>query len=486
MNPPSYFLRFPDRPSSRIIALPASLGGAAPVDGLKWIASFPGTSPRASLASAVLILNDPATGYPYACLEASVISAARTAAMAVSAADSLSRGRARPRRLGIVGTGLIARYVHTFLEATGWTFDEISLHDTAPASVDGFRDYLERSAVTGTIRAHETAAGLVAESDLVLFTTVASEPHLHDLRCFAHAPLVLHLSLRDLAPEILLGSTNIVDDVEHCLKADTSPHLAEQPTGTRDFLAGAVRRDGRPAPTLRRTTRGVLALRPGSARPGGGPAGPRRSGEGRRARRGRRVLRRAEPPRHRPGPHAMPLITQPSEFDADDVFVDLEPMLGNRLYLKCEGFNFAGSIKLKAAAAMIAAAEAAGRLRHGSVLIESSSGNLGVALAMIATSRGYRWSFVTDNRCNLTTRRMIEALGGHVKVITEPAAEGGLLGARIAYVKAMCAANDQLVWLDQYRNAANWQAHGRTTGPEILLRSPTSTYSSSAPARPAR
>ena len=168
----------------------------------------------------------------------------------------------------------------------------------------------------------------------------------------------------------------------------------------------------------------------------------------------------------------MPLITQPSEFDADDVFVDLEPMLGNRLYLKCEGFNFAGSIKLKAAAAMIAAAEAAGRLRPGSVLIESSSGNLGVALAMIATSRGYRFSCVTDNRCNLTTRRMIEALGGHVKVITEPAAEGGLLGARIAYVKAMCAANDQLVWLDQYRNAANWQAHGRTTGPEILRQFP--------------
>ena len=57
---------------------------------------------------------------------------------------------------------------------------------------------------------------------------------------FAHNPLVLHVSLRDLAPEILLGSTNIVDDVEHCLKADTSPHLAEQRTGNRDFLAGTL------------------------------------------------------------------------------------------------------------------------------------------------------------------------------------------------------------------------------------------------------
>ena len=51
---------------------------------------------------------------------------------------------------------------------------------------------------------------------------------------------MLHVSLRDLAPEILLGSTNIVDDVEHCLKADTSPHLAEQRIGSRDFLAGTL------------------------------------------------------------------------------------------------------------------------------------------------------------------------------------------------------------------------------------------------------
>jgi N-[(2S)-2-amino-2-carboxyethyl]-L-glutamate dehydrogenase len=51
---------------------------------------------------------------------------------------------------------------------------------------------------------------------------------------------VLHVSLRDLAPEILLESTNVVDDVEHCLKADTSPHLVEQRTGNRDFLAGTL------------------------------------------------------------------------------------------------------------------------------------------------------------------------------------------------------------------------------------------------------
>jgi Predicted ornithine cyclodeaminase, mu-crystallin homolog len=57
---------------------------------------------------------------------------------------------------------------------------------------------------------------------------------------FEHNPVVLHVSLRDLAPEILLASTNLVDDVEHCLKANTSPHLAEQLTGSRDFLAGTL------------------------------------------------------------------------------------------------------------------------------------------------------------------------------------------------------------------------------------------------------
>jgi ornithine cyclodeaminase len=258
VNPPSYFLRFPDRPASRIIALPASIGGELRVDGLKWISSFPeNVAAGLPRASAVLILNDHDTGYPFACLESSIISATRTAASAALAADWLSRGRGgkRPARIGFFGVGLIARYIHTFLAATGWSFDEIGVHDLSAGSAAGFRGYLEQSAAQqsaaqqsgtqesgtgGRITVHDRAEDLIRSSDLVVFATVAGQPHVREVSWFEHNPLVLHVSLRDLAPEILLASANVVDDVEHCPKASTSPHLAEQLTGNRDFLLGTL------------------------------------------------------------------------------------------------------------------------------------------------------------------------------------------------------------------------------------------------------
>jgi len=241
VNPPSYFLRFPDRPNDRIIALPASIGGQARVDGLKWISSFPeNVAAGIPRASAVLILNDHDTGYPFACLESSIISATRTAASAALAADWLSRGRARPTRVGFFGVGLIARYIHTFLAGSGWSFDEVGVFDLSADSAAGFRGYLEQSGTAGRITVHDNAEDLIRSSDLVVFATVASQPHVENVSWLEHNPLVLHVSLRDVAPEIVLASTNIVDDVEHCLKANTSPHLAEQLTGNRDFLHGTL------------------------------------------------------------------------------------------------------------------------------------------------------------------------------------------------------------------------------------------------------
>lgn len=245
VNPPSYFLRFPDRPSSRIIALPASVGGSVGVDGLKWISSFPdNVAAGLPRASAVLVLNDHDTGYPFACLESSIISATRTAASAALAADRLTRTRRRPTRVGFFGTGLIARYIHTFLTGTGWSFEQVGVYDVSADSAAGFCGYLRQSGADGQgggeITVHDSPEELIRSSDLVVFATVAGRPHVSDPSLFDHAPVVLHVSLRDLAPEVLLASANFVDDVEHCLKADTSPHLAEQLTGGRGFLDGTL------------------------------------------------------------------------------------------------------------------------------------------------------------------------------------------------------------------------------------------------------
>jgi N-(2-amino-2-carboxyethyl)-L-glutamate synthase len=168
----------------------------------------------------------------------------------------------------------------------------------------------------------------------------------------------------------------------------------------------------------------------------------------------------------------VPIISTPQGFNEEDLYVDLEPTFGYSLFLKCEGFNFAGSIKLKAALEMVEAAERDGVLTPGSILVESSSGNLGVALSMVAANKGYGFLCVTDSRCNLSTKRQMQAFGSRVHVITEPDPVGGLLGARINYVRALCASDDRYVWLNQYSNSQNWKAHYRSTAPAIARQFP--------------
>ncbi|MER5699824.1 2,3-diaminopropionate biosynthesis protein SbnA [Streptomyces mirabilis] len=168
----------------------------------------------------------------------------------------------------------------------------------------------------------------------------------------------------------------------------------------------------------------------------------------------------------------MPIVTSPEEFNVDDLYVDLGALVSQRMYLKCEGFNFAGSVKLKAAAEMVDAAERGGLLTAGSIIVESSSGNLGVALAVIAASRGYRFVCVTDARCNAATRELIKALGGRVHTVTRPTPEGGYLGARLEYVRKLCASDDRYVWLNQYTNPNNWMAHYRRTAPDLARKFP--------------
>src|SRR5256712_393244 len=142
--------------------------------------------------------------------------------------------------LGIVGTGFIARYVYDFLVDTGWAIEEVRLYDKSPLESEKFRSTVCRPERHRSVTVVPDVAQLLGASDLIIFTTVASAPHIADAALFEHNPVVLHISLRDLASEILLRSQNVVDDVEHVMKANTSPHLAEQQTGNRDFVTGTL------------------------------------------------------------------------------------------------------------------------------------------------------------------------------------------------------------------------------------------------------
>ncbi|HEY8976064.1 MAG TPA: 2,3-diaminopropionate biosynthesis protein SbnB [Burkholderiaceae bacterium] len=240
LNPDSYFLRFPDKPEARIIALPAAIrpdGGRGAVSGIKWIASYPrNVEANLQRASAVILLNDYETGYPFACLEASQISAARTAASAVLAAGVLRPGERHARTLSIIGGGVIAAAILAFFDADGWTFDDVRLFDLSEAHASAFIRNMgtSRRPVRGVTQ-HEAL-----DADVVVLATTAGTPWIPASQALRPDQLVLNVSLRDLAPEILLRANNVFDDVEHCMKANTSPHLAQQLVGHRDFVTGTL------------------------------------------------------------------------------------------------------------------------------------------------------------------------------------------------------------------------------------------------------
>ncbi|MDI5970648.1 2,3-diaminopropionate biosynthesis protein SbnB [Streptomyces sp. SL13] len=239
VNPNSYFLRFPDRPSCRIIALPAHIGGDQPVSGIKWIASYPPNIERnLQRASAVLLLNDAETGYPFACLEASQISAARTAASAALAVETLSEGD-RPRKVLFVGAGVIGRTVSDFLAARGLSVDECMVHDHVDGYARTFASYVSDTHGWNARHVPDVDCALAA-ADLVVLATTAPAPWLCDEQILRPGQLILNLSLRDIHPTVMIKCNNVLDDLDHCLTAQTSPHLTEIEYGSRDFVNGTL------------------------------------------------------------------------------------------------------------------------------------------------------------------------------------------------------------------------------------------------------
>ena len=238
LNPDSYFLRFPRQPANRIIALPASLEGEDAVAGIKWISSFPGNvAQQKPRASAVIILNDRETGYPYACLEGAQISAVRTAASAVSGAYRLNGQLRKASSVGFIGAGVIARNIARMLAVENWEIEQAVVHDFDEGSAKALTSYVERiDLCTAQMGSLEQALA----ADLVIFATTAGEPYVTPPMSFRAGQVVLNISLRDIAPQLLLEANNLCDDIEHCMKANTSPHLAEQLTGNRTFMNGTL------------------------------------------------------------------------------------------------------------------------------------------------------------------------------------------------------------------------------------------------------
>jgi cysteine synthase B len=138
---------------------------------------------------------------------------------------------------------------------------------------------------------------------------------------------------------------------------------------------------------------------------------------------------------------------------------------GVEVYAKAEYFNPGGSVKDRPALNMILEGESAGLLTPGKTLIDSTSGNTGIAYAMICASRGYKVKLCLPMNASPERKRILKAYGAEL-VLTS--ADEGSDGA-IRKVQAIYAAEpDKYFYPDQYSNPANWQAHFKTTAPEIL------------------
>lgn len=151
---------------------------------------------------------------------------------------------------------------------------------------------------------------------------------------------------------------------------------------------------------------------------------------------------------------------------------ELSPNPDVRIYAKLEGQNPAGSVKDRIAKAMILAAEKEGKLTAGSVILEPSSGNTGIALAMISSIRGYHLKIVLPDNVSIERRQLLEVWGA--EIISSPGSEGSNGAVRRA--QQLAKENPDWVFLYQYGNEANPEIHYTTTGPEILEDVPDVTH----------
>jgi N-[(2S)-2-amino-2-carboxyethyl]-L-glutamate dehydrogenase len=258
--PHSVFLRFPGNDRNRIIALPAFLGDEFGVAGIKWVSSFPGNAEIGlERASAVLILNSIETGRPEAIIEASMINAKRTAASAALAARILVQGEA-VERIGLIGCGRINFETARFLLSTFAMVKELVVFDVDPEQAAIFKAAC--SGFAQNIQVASEARKVLAACPVVSFATTALTPWVSDVGECAPGTVILHISLRDLSPQVILSCDNVVDDPDHVTRAQTSVHLAREIVGNNSFLRCTLGEvlTGRAAP--RRDSSSVVVFSP--------------------------------------------------------------------------------------------------------------------------------------------------------------------------------------------------------------------------------
>ncbi len=238
--PHSLFLRLAEPANSRIIALPAYIGEKMDVAGVKWISSFPSNLDRGlPRASALIVLNSAETGRAYAVMEGSVISAKRTAASAALAAERLVENPKSVNSIGIVGCGEINREVMGFLSKTFPSLAQVRVFDTNPERARVFRSFCEQRF---SVEAHSASSisEVFSGGQVVSIATTAVEPHIQTLSPCPPSTVILHLSLRDLVPQAVYAVDNIVDDIDHACRANTSLDLAAQTLGHRRFIRTTI------------------------------------------------------------------------------------------------------------------------------------------------------------------------------------------------------------------------------------------------------
>jgi len=150
----------------------------------------------------------------------------------------------------------------------------------------------------------------------------------------------------------------------------------------------------------------------------------------------------------------------------------LSPSPDVRLWAKLEDRNPTGSVKDRAALRMVEAAEAQGLLRPGTTILEPTSGNTGISLAMAARLKGYRLVCVMPENTSVERRQLLRMWGA--EIVSSPAAGGSNEAVRVA--KLLAEEHPDWVMLYQYGNPANAEAHYSTTGPELLEDLPTITH----------